>query len=206
MVNAGIRQAKGSRLLIINADVILPDRQSLQTLEAYLDDTPTCGMVGPMLRNLNESLQPSCFRFYKPLTLAYRRTLLGKTPWGKRDIARFTYGDLQLPTTNHQLPTPVDWLMGSALLVRREVVKDVGFFDERFFMYFEDVDWCRRFWEKGWSVVYNPQAVFYHYHGQASRGKKGFFDVMLNKYTRIHITSAAKYFLKYGLAAPRYGA
>ena len=99
LVNKGIQRAKGEQLLIINADVIIPNRAALDTLVAYLALNPTCGMVGPMLRNLNETLQPSCFRFYKPLTLLYRRTFFGKTPWGQRDISSFTYSD-KLPTTN----------------------------------------------------------------------------------------------------------
>ena len=99
LVNDGVRRAKGEQLLIINADVIIPNRAALDTLVAYLALNPTCGMVGHMLRNLNETLQPSCFRFYKPLTLLYRRTFFGKTPWGQRDISSFTYSD-KLPTTN----------------------------------------------------------------------------------------------------------
>ena len=207
LVNDGIKRARGNQFLIINADIIIPDAGSVEKLRRYLAENPKCGMIGPKLLNLNGSLQPSCFRFYKPLTLLYRRTFLGRTTWGRRDIARFMYADtFGQPATSHQPPAfAVDWLMGSALLVRKEAMNDVGLFDDRFFMYFEDVDWCRRFWEKSWSVVYHPGVSFYHYHGQASRGKKGLIDVLLNKYTRIHVTSALKYFWKYGLQVPQYG-
>ena len=75
--------------------------------------------------------------------------------------------------------------------------------DERYFMYFEDVDWCRRFWEAGYKVMYVPYARAWHLHKRASKG--GMFDVVLNRYTRIHLLSAAKYFLKFGVSAPKHG-
>lgn len=210
LVNEGIRVSKGELLLIINADIIIANAESVQKLIDYLSRSETCGVVGPKLLNMNGSLQQSCFRFYKPFTLLFRRTFLGKTPWGERDIARFTYDDLfgkspETAASGQKSAVPVDWLMGSALLAKRKAVETVGSFDENFFMYFEDVDWCRRFWEKGWKVMYFPEAVFYHYHMQASRGKKGLFEILANKYTRIHVFSAFKYFRKYGVSVPRYG-
>lgn len=207
LVNDGIRKARGQYILIINADIIITDTASIETLLKSMEECPRWGLVGPKLLNLNDTLQLSCFRFYKPLTLPYRRTFLGRTPSGKKDIARFTYADRNLKTETWNLkPFAVDWLMGSALLARKSAIEKVGLFDERFFMYFEDVDWCRRFWKAGFEVIYHPGAVFYHYHAQASRGKKGLFDLLVNKYTRIHVTSALKYFWKYGLKVPRYGA
>jgi len=203
LVNDGILKAKGEYLLILNADIIIPKGDAVLQLVRYLEQNPRCGMVGPRLHNLNGTLQPSCFRFYKPLTLFYRRTFLSRLPFGRRDIRRFMYSDIG--AMEQKKPFPVDWLMGSAMLVRKAAIDEVGMFDDRFFMYFEDVDWCRRFWEKEWQVIYYPQAMLYHYHGQASRGKKGLFEVMLNKYTRIHITSAVKFFWKHGLKVPQYG-
>jgi len=202
LVNEGIKMSQGEYILIINADIIISNATAINVLLAYMRQYPKCGIVGPKLLNLNGSLQQSCFRFYKPLTLLYRRTLFGKTPRGKRDVSRFMYKDI---ISKASQPFKVDWLMGSALLVRKSAIDEVGLFDDSFFMYFEDVDWCRRFWKKGWGVVYNPDATLYHYHGQASRGKKGLFDVLLNKYTRIHLLSAIKYFWKYGLKIPKYG-
>jgi N-acetylglucosaminyl-diphospho-decaprenol L-rhamnosyltransferase len=73
----------------------------------------------------------------------------------------------------------------------------VGPMDERFFMYFEDVDWCRRFWQAGYRIVYLPQAKIYHYHLRVSKKTGGLADLFINKYTWIHIVSAIKYFLKY---------
>jgi GT2 family glycosyltransferase len=99
----------------------------------------------------------------------------------------------------------VDWIMGSAMFVRRAAVLDVGPMDRRFFMYMEDVDWCRRFWEAGWRVMHVPSVTLYHYHGKGS-ARGGFLrSLLMNRLTWYHISSAAKYFWKYlGKAAPRH--
>ena len=102
-------------------------------------------------------------------------------------------------------PIPVDWLMGSAFMARKSVINKIGGLDENFFMYFEDVDWARRFWENGYKVIYFPAAEMYHYHFQSSKKKGGLADLLFNKYTRIHLASAWKYFKKYRFRNKRYG-
>ena len=92
---------------------------------------------------------------------------------------------------------PVDWIMGSALLVSKEKAKIVGPFDEQFFMYMEDTDWCRRFWERGFKVVYYPDAMVYHYHAKGSARGGFFVSLLFNRLTWYHIESAFKYFWKY---------
>ena len=87
--------------------------------------------------------------------------------------------------------------MGSAMLVSRSAVEKVGIMDERFFMYMEDVDWCRRFWENGFKVIYYPLSIMNHYHGNGSDKGGFFYSIFFNRLTWIHISSAIKYFLKY---------
>ena len=92
------------------------------------------------------------------------------------------------------------------MFVRREAIKKAGMLDERFFMYFEDVDWCHRFWKHGYRVMYVPAAECYHYYKRVSRGKGlGALELFLNRYARTHVVSALKYFAKHGMRAPRYG-
>jgi GT2 family glycosyltransferase len=62
----------------------------------------------------------------------------------------------------------VDWVSGACMLVRRKAVAAVGLLDRHFFMYWEDADWCRRMWDKGWAVHYHPQASITHYVGKSS--------------------------------------
>jgi len=83
------------------------------------------------------------------------------------------------------------------MMVRREAFEKVGFMDERYFMYLEDADWCRRFWENGYQVVFLPEAKMFHYYYRVSKKKGGFLDIFLSKYTRIHLISALKYFWKW---------
>ena len=91
-----------------------------------------------------------------------------------------------------------DWLMGAALLFQKGFFEKMGEFDERFFMYFEDVDMARRAHDEGYKVVYFPAVKMYHYHQKASQKKGGVADIFINKYSRIHLLSAFKYFLKHG--------
>jgi len=197
-VNRGIDNAKGDFFLIINADAMVTEKDAIPKMLAYMQNHADTGILGPRLLSINGEYQPSCFRFYSPRTILARRTPFGKTPWGKKELARF----LPEPPAG---PAPTDWLMGSAFLVRRKAYEQVGPISEKYFMYFEDVDWCRSFWEKGWKVVYYPETFFYHYHFRASKKKGAIFDALTNKYARIHILSALKYFRKYGLKVPRYG-
>lgn len=210
-VNRGIKESNGEYLFIINADVIVPNHEVIPALISVMEEHKDIGMLGPRLLGINGEHQPSCFRFYSPKTILVRRTPLGKTPWGKKELNRFLINDRDLTPIISESnpeslkPIPVDWVMGSAMLVRRDALKDVGILSENYFMYMEDVDWCRRFWEKGWRVAYYPKAPLYHYHLQASKNKGAFLDIFTNKYARIHITSAIKYFRKFGLTTPRYG-
>lgn len=199
LVNAGLSRAGGRYILILNADIIL-SKDSLQKMVEYLERNPKAGMLGPQLLNFNGTVQESCFRFHRPMTIVYRRTFLGRTKWGKKELARFTMRDF-----DRQSIKEVDWLLGAALMLKKTAWEQVGPMDERFFLYFEDTDWCRRFWEIGWRVVYFPQSKIYHYHIQASKKGKGILDILISKYTRIHLASAVKYFLKHGLKTPRYG-
>lgn len=202
LVNQALARAQGEHFLILNADIIVPDGATISAMLAYLLTYPRIGILGPRIVNLDGSPQPSCFRFYAPLTILARRTFLGKTAWGKRELARFLISPSREGAAR---AFPVDWLMGSALLVRRAAYESVGGLDERYFMYFEDLDWCRSFWEKQWQVFYYPEVFFYHAHGRASKKRGPVLDLLFNRYARVHLLSAFKYFKKYGLAVPRYG-
>lgn len=202
-INIAIGRARGEYLFIVNADMIIDEERAIEKILEYIGTNRDVGMVGPKLLNVNNTIQQSCFRFYTPITVMARRTFLGKTTWGKKILDDFLMKDI-FSSKEIKDPIPVDWLMGSAMMVRRSDLDKVGLFDDRFFMYFEDVDWSRRFWENGLKVIYYPGARMYHYHFQSSK-KKSFFDSIFNKYARIHIKSALKYFGKYGLKNVRYG-
>lgn len=198
LIKKGLEASVGDYFLIINGDILVTPN-SVEKMLSFLQKNEDVGLVGPKILNFNETLQDSCFRYYRWFTIPLRRTFLGKLPFFKKYIDEFLMRDY-----DHKKPKDVDWLMGSALMCSRKAFEKVGHWDLQFFMYMEDVDWCRRFWENNFRVVYFPEAEMLHYHGKGS-GKGGFLkSLLLNKYTWIHISSAIKYFWKYlGKENPR---
>ena len=196
-VNQALKVARGEFYLMLNPDIIaLPG--AVANIIAFMEHNPGVGLAGGKLVSPNGELQHSCYRFYTPMTIMYRRTLLGRTKRGQAAIDNFIMSDF-----DHTTVKDVDWLMGSCYCLRRRAVEEVGGMDERFFLYFEDVDWCRRFWEHNWRVTYVPQAQFSHFHQQSSR-KKPLLGIVMNWTTREHIKSGIKYFSKYhGKLSPR---
>ena len=191
LINRGIKLSRGKFLLFLNADIIIIKNTFWKMIE-YLGNNPQIGILGPRLLNFDGSPQPSAFHFYTPSVILYRRTLLGKTPWGKRKLQEFI-----IDLSREKAPISINgWLMGSALMLRRDNLEKVGPMDERYFMYFEDVDWCRRFKEAGYQIVYFPQAELFHYHGKQS-ATRHFWEALFNPMTLINIKSALKYFWKF---------
>ncbi len=193
IVNAALKKAKGNYILILNADIIILDG-SVSKMLIYMKNHLRVGVIGPQLLDFTGNVQRSCFSRPSLRILAARRTFLGKTKWGKRQINKFLMEEI---IAKSRQPVPVDWLQGSAVMIRKQAIKKVGLWDERFFMYFEDADLCRRFWKNGYEVVYFPEAKMVHYYHRSSKKWGGFLDLFLNKYTRIHLISALKYFWKY---------
>jgi carboxyl-terminal processing protease len=190
-VNRGYKKSQGDYLLILNGDTLIK-KDSVEILLTYIKNNPTVGVVGPQLLGFNEKFQPSCFRFYTPLTIIYRRTFLGKFSFARKHLDWFSMREF-----DHKDIRDVGWLMGSALMTKRSAVEKVGLLDENFWLYFEDTDWCRRFWENNYRIVYNPQAQIYHYHGKGSAGKGVLRTLLSNKLAWAHIFSAVYYFKKY---------
>lgn len=196
-VNQGLRKAKGSKyILLLNPDItVLPG--ALDKMVEFMEKNESIAVLGPKLINPNGSIQNSCFtEFTSPSIVLYRRTPFGKLPRAKRKVEEFL-----MAKWDHNNEREVAWILGSCMLVRMRAIEQVGLMDERFFMYMEDVDWCRRFWQKGWRVYYYPEVKMVHYYQRASASEGGLIRSMFNKQTRIHISSALKYFLKYRRSA-----
>lgn len=191
-VNCGIKNSSGQYLLILNPDIIVTKKAIPNMLE-HLKARPELGLIGPRLLGFNGKIQNSRFSFYRPWTIVYRRTFLGKTKQGQQELAKFN-----LVGYHFNEPIYPDWLMGSAVLTSRKAIEKVGLMDERFFLYFEDVDWARRFWENGFKVQYYPKAVMLHYHQRSSKAGFDFLDFFLRREARWHMASALKYFFKHG--------
>lgn len=191
MVNACIDRATGEYVFFINPDTIL-EKHTVPALIAFMDENPTIGLCGPRQKNFNGKFENTRFRFYEPMTIVYRRTFLKRFAFAKKHLAHFEMQDV-----NDDQPYPVEWVIGSAMFVRRTAIEKVGKMDPRFFMYMEDVDWCRRFWENGYGVWYNPQVTMYHFYGKGSAKGGVLKGLLFNRLTWVHIFSGIKYFRKY---------
>lgn len=189
-VNQGLKSFQGKYALILNPDIIvLPG--SIEKLYQFMEERPNCAVAGPQLLNPNKTIQYSCCRFPKWYTPILRRTFLGKLPWGKKHLQSYLMTDW-----DHRTIREVDWLLGAALMVSKEAINKVGLMDDRYFLYFEDIDWCRRFHRAGSKVFYVPQSQMYHFHQRLSAERVG-FPALFKKITWVHLVSAIKYFWKW---------
>ncbi|MBI4281224.1 glycosyltransferase family 2 protein [Candidatus Uhrbacteria bacterium] len=188
--NIGIAHAHGRYVLIMNPDIVVRSG-ALETLADFLERHPHVAVAGPRLTNPDGSLQYSCFHFPDLFIPFYRRTLFGRLPFARRAIAQYC-----MTSANHAKAQTVDWLLGATIMIRKSAIDAVGLMDERFFLYFEDVDWCRRFWKEGHEVWYVPEASLTHFHQRESAEVTG-IATMFSKAARAHIVSYVKYFWKW---------
>jgi len=189
--NVGMRYAQGKYIAIMNPDT-LAFKDTFKELYDFMQANPEVGVAGPLQYNPDKTIQNSCYRWYGLLTPIYRRTPLGKFRFAQKDLARFLMKDF-----DHKSAREVNWLLGSFLFCRAKALEQTGLFDERFFLYFEDTDLCRRFWQKGWHVVYYPQAKIIHNHIRQS-AQDPWYKFLWNKATRQHIISWLRYLRKWG--------
>jgi len=188
--NCGIREAQGRYIVIMNPDIVAVKDTFIKLFD-FMENNPAVGMVGPKQLSPLQEIQDTCFRWPSLLTPLYRRTPLGKTKLARKDLDRFLYKDY-----NKDSFRDVDWLLGSFLFCRAEALRRVGAFDERFFLYFEDTDLCKRFWQAGWRVVYDPEAQIIHNH-QRQSARTVWYKFFTNKATWHHLASWVKYLWKW---------
>ena len=189
-VNQGFRRAKGEYLLVLNPDVTLTPGSIGKAIN-FLDTHPDVGLLLPKLVNPDGSLQFSCRTFYNFSTILFRRTPLGKIFPNHRVIRKHLMMDW-----NHEEIREVDWGLGACMFLRREALKGENIFDERFFLYFEDVDLCFRMKKEGWKVIYYPEAVMIHAHLRQSA------DGLFNRAKWEHFKSLIKFYLKHRRFSP----
>lgn len=196
--NVGIKRSTGKYVVVMNPDTIA-FKNTFQTLYEYMEKNDKVGMVGPKQLNPDKTVQDSCYRWHGALTPVYRRTPLGQFRFAQSDLNRFVMQDF-----DHNSIREVDWLLGSFLFIRKEALNEIGLFDEKFFMYFEDTDLCRRFWKDGWSIVYNPEAEIIHNHNRDS-AKVKWYKFFTNKATRWHLRSWLRHLNKWGVGKVNVG-
>jgi N-acetylglucosaminyl-diphospho-decaprenol L-rhamnosyltransferase len=173
-INAGARHARGEFFAVLNADIRFLAADTVSRLAHHFMHSQV-GLVAPALELLDGSLQDSARRTPTPLNLMFRRWIGDERGWVRRG------GD-------------VEWTVGAFWLVRRSAWERLGGFDERYFLYFDDVEYCHRLRAAGWSVRFDPTVRAIHAFGAASRRPLTAWA------TRHHIRSAQRFFTEH----PRY--
>lgn len=182
--NQGIKQSNSEFVLLINPDTKVVDNGISYAIN-LMKTNSKIAVIGPKIFDKNGKVQDSCREFItinKLIFRALKRTINGKSAV----LEKIEYSKTQ----------PVDWISGACILVRRSAIDDVGLMDERYFMYDEDMDWCRRFWQHGWEVWYLPHLMIEH---NATRKSANYLN-LFNKLLWVHMESHLKYFHKWGLS------
>ncbi|MDD2757783.1 MAG: glycosyltransferase family 2 protein [Patescibacteria group bacterium] len=195
--NIGFQTTEARYYFALNSDVVIPDNsRTVERLIRFMDEHPKIGCAGPKLVNPDGTLQYTCFRFDLPSILIKPFKQINwdkKYSWIKKHADKLIMKDF-----NHHATMPVDWVLGAALIVRAEAVKQVGWFDERYFMYMEDCDWCHEFWARGWPVYYVHDIVIRHGLTRNSAKVPGVFRPLFkNRLARVHLISWLKYLWKW---------
>jgi N-acetylglucosaminyl-diphospho-decaprenol L-rhamnosyltransferase len=163
-VNQGIAATRARFVLLMNPDCVVRPG-AVRALADHLLAHPRTGIAGPQLRGRDGEIELSGRSFPTPITFLFNRyslltRLFPRNPWSRRYL---------LSDWDRTTEREVDWLSGSCLMARREAIDQVGGMDEQFFMFNEDVDWCRRMKLAGWAVAYVPSAVAVHEIGASKR-------------------------------------
>lgn len=187
--NRGIQEAQAQYVIFLNPDTVISDEQFFDHLKTFLDANPQAGIVAPRIHHHDGELQETCRRFPRWFMPFVQRTVLGKSSFGERYAAKFLMRDY-----DHQKSRMVDWAQGSALCISQPLLEELGGFDDRFWMYFEDIDLCRRVWNTGHPVYYMPETHIRHAYGKASAAKRNFvWNALTNSMAHAHIISWLKY-------------
>lgn len=184
--NQGLAVSSGRYVLLLNSDTLVKP-QALTQLVEFMDQHSTVGAVSPRL--LLPNGEPQAFAFGGDPSIGY---LL------KRGVYRLLLRRFIHDWHTTQLQA-VDWVSGACLLVRREVIAQVGGLDENIFMYFEDADWCRRIRLAGWPVMFNPHIEIVHLGGQSLKqnpaARRGYYR-SLDYYYRKHFDPVSRLILR----------
>lgn len=183
--NQALKKARGEFILFLNPDTEITDR-ACQKIIQQMQENKDWGVVGCQLVGVDNKIQPSVKRFP---TVASQIMIFLKLQYlfPQAKVLK----DYHQTDFNYQKLSEVDQVAGTFIMTKQEVIKQVGLFDERFHLWFEDVDFCQRVKQAGWKVIYNPQVKIIHHGGQS------FWQLLSLARQRIYNKSAIAYFKKH---------
>jgi N-acetylglucosaminyl-diphospho-decaprenol L-rhamnosyltransferase len=193
----GFQNEEARYYFALNCDTLfIKNSRTVEQIIRFLDNNPSIGCIGPKILNLDGTLQYSCYHFdlFSILVKSLRQTSLSK----RNKKVNECISKLLMHDFDHEETRPVDWVLGAAMIVRREVIDEVGCFDSRYFLYLEDCDWCRMMWERGWPVYYVHNIQILHLYRRDSARIQGVIkSLFTNHLARIHLTSWVRYLWKW---------
>ena len=165
--NLVLRESDAGAVLLLNPDTEVY-AGTLDAALARLRSAPRIGMVGVKLVLESGELDHACKRsFPTPLSALAHFTGIGRDDGAGESLSQYRATHL-----GDDDPGEVDAVNGAFMLCRAEAVREVGLLDEGYWLYMEDLDWCRRFWQAGWKVFYEPAGVALHVKGASSGGRR----------------------------------
>jgi N-acetylglucosaminyl-diphospho-decaprenol L-rhamnosyltransferase len=164
--NREIPHTTGDLVVLLNPDTVV-EEDFFERVEAFFEGEPSAGVAGPRILDADGELQLSARREISLLSGLLGRTSLLTRLFPNSPPVKNQFPALEVLSN----PTKVDWVSGACMVVRRETLGNVFPLDERFFLYFEDADLCRRAREAGWPVFYLPEVEVLHQTGGSSRSK-----------------------------------
>lgn len=188
--NQALRRCCGRYVLVLNPDTLVQE-DTFRKMIAFMEQDPTIGAAGCKLLNADGSFQLSCRRSFPTPEVSFYKIIGLSTLFPQsRRFARYNLTYLPIDATYE-----VDALMGAFMFIRREVLEQVGLFDESFFMYGEDLDLCYRIKQAGWKIYYYHETQIIHYKGEST--KKESFNYVIRFYEAMLIFVRKHYRSRY---------
>lgn len=185
--NQLVEHLQGKYALLLNTDAFVAADTLDKTLD-YMEANPDCGVLGVRLVGREGDLQPSCRFFPTPLNVFLSRTGLQRFFPGVKRVDDMEW--------DHASVRECDWVPGCYYLIRREVIDKVGLFDPRYFLYYEEVDHCKRVKQAGWKVVFYPHTTVVHIGGESAKSVDQ-LNAASRQIPRLQIESELLYFRKH---------
>lgn len=204
--NLALKKVTSRYAMLLNSDVEFSDRSNFDQLVYYMDAHPEVGVTTPHVLLANGKLDPASHRG-EPTPWASLSYFSGLAKLFKHSPL---FAQYHLTYKNLKEIHAVDACSGAAMMVRTEAMEKVGYLDERFFMYAEDLDWCKRFRDQGYQVIYHPEVVVTHHKYKSGRGtsdkklskttSQHFYQTMLQYFDK-HYQSQYPFFVRWGIHA-----
>ncbi len=191
-VNTGLRRANNEYILYLNTDAKYKKGNILDLLE-YFSNNKNIGVIGPKIIDKNDIVQDSARRFQNPLIVI------------KRTVMRILFQKNSFPEVmDYNKIFEVDWVCGAAMFFKVECLRKINYFDEKYFLYFEEVDLCKRVWDSKYKVVYYPNFIIEYCADRKSMDVLfGKFNLRAIKFLVIEILSYCRFLFKHGINPKR---